>query len=210
MYYLKWKIIFSGDNWGSPTHSWETCIYPPVQAWCSYEENHWYPCAAWSWSWSRQVNSPSCIFCRNLEVCKILFIILSVTGIAYHLISILEELTTCGNESPCNCLDLDILSYCMIFNELSPFGSSFSWNMWNMWKVTLLIIYTRYKLFRTHNLVRQFLVSTYSSALCLFSSEEDWKEVWSCRYLFIFLKFVASVIPTIDYDYTVDFDLGGH
>jgi len=30
------------------------------------------------------------------------------------------------------------------------------------------------------------------------------------KYLFIFLKFVASVIPTIDYDYTVDFDLGGH
>ncbi|KAL1813873.1 hypothetical protein DCAR_0626258 [Daucus carota subsp. sativus] len=28
------------------------------------------------------------------------------------------------------------------------------------------------------------------------------------RYLFIFLKFVASVIPTIEYDYTVDFDLG--
>lgn len=71
-------------------------------------------------------------------------------------------------------------------------------------------ITTRYKLFRTHNVVRQFLVCTYSSALCPFSSEEDWKEVWSCRYLFIFLKFVASVIPTIDYDYTVDFDLGGH
>jgi hypothetical protein len=29
-----------------------------------------------------------------------------------------------------------------------------------------------------------------------------------CRYLFIFLKFVASVIPTIEYDYTMDFDLG--
>lgn len=30
-----------------------------------------------------------------------------------------------------------------------------------------------------------------------------------CRYLFLFLKFVASVIPTIEYDYTMDFDLGG-
>eukprot|EP00246_Nothoceros_aenigmaticus_P003851 TRINITY_DN15064_c0_g1_i1.p1 TRINITY_DN15064_c0_g1~~TRINITY_DN15064_c0_g1_i1.p1 ORF type:complete len:316 (+),score=48.66 TRINITY_DN15064_c0_g1_i1:66-1013(+) len=29
------------------------------------------------------------------------------------------------------------------------------------------------------------------------------------KYLFLFLKFVASVIPTIEYDYTVDFDLGG-
>ena len=28
------------------------------------------------------------------------------------------------------------------------------------------------------------------------------------RYLFLFLKFVASVIPTIEYDYTLDFDLG--
>jgi ubiquitin-like-conjugating enzyme ATG3 len=28
------------------------------------------------------------------------------------------------------------------------------------------------------------------------------------KYLFIFLKFVASVIPTIEYDYTMDFDLG--
>lgn len=28
------------------------------------------------------------------------------------------------------------------------------------------------------------------------------------RYLFLFLKFVASVIPTIEYDYTMDFDLG--
>jgi hypothetical protein len=28
------------------------------------------------------------------------------------------------------------------------------------------------------------------------------------RYLFIFLKFMASVIPTIEYDYTLDFDLG--
>ncbi|CAM6129151.1 unnamed protein product [Calypogeia fissa] len=28
------------------------------------------------------------------------------------------------------------------------------------------------------------------------------------KYLFLFLKFVASVIPTIEYDYTVDFDLG--
>jgi ubiquitin-like-conjugating enzyme ATG3 len=28
------------------------------------------------------------------------------------------------------------------------------------------------------------------------------------RYLFIFLKFMASVIPTIEYDYTMDFDLG--
>ncbi|GAQ83284.1 autophagy-related protein 3 [Klebsormidium nitens] len=28
------------------------------------------------------------------------------------------------------------------------------------------------------------------------------------QYLFIFLKFIASVIPTIEYDYTVDFDLG--
>uniref|UniRef100_A0A7N0VLA6 Autophagy-related protein 3 n=1 Tax=Kalanchoe fedtschenkoi TaxID=63787 RepID=A0A7N0VLA6_KALFE len=27
-------------------------------------------------------------------------------------------------------------------------------------------------------------------------------------YLFLFLKFVASVIPTIEYDYTMDFDLG--
>lgn len=29
-----------------------------------------------------------------------------------------------------------------------------------------------------------------------------------CRYLFLFLKFVATVIPTIEYDYTMDFDLG--
>ncbi|XP_024383483.1 autophagy-related protein 3 isoform X1 [Physcomitrium patens] len=29
------------------------------------------------------------------------------------------------------------------------------------------------------------------------------------KYLFIFLKFVASVIPTIEYDYTMDFELGG-
>lgn len=29
-----------------------------------------------------------------------------------------------------------------------------------------------------------------------------------CRYLFLFLKFMASVIPTIEYDYTMDFDLG--
>ena len=28
------------------------------------------------------------------------------------------------------------------------------------------------------------------------------------RYLFLFLKFVASVIPTIEYDYTMDFDIG--
>lgn len=28
------------------------------------------------------------------------------------------------------------------------------------------------------------------------------------KYLFIFLKFMASVIPTIEYDYTMDFDLG--
>lgn len=28
------------------------------------------------------------------------------------------------------------------------------------------------------------------------------------RYLFLFLKFMASVIPTIEYDYTMDFDLG--
>lgn len=28
------------------------------------------------------------------------------------------------------------------------------------------------------------------------------------RYLFLFLKFIASVIPTIEYDYTMDFDLG--
>ncbi|GLT84343.1 hypothetical protein SLE2022_025790 [Rubroshorea leprosula] len=28
------------------------------------------------------------------------------------------------------------------------------------------------------------------------------------KYLFLFLKFVASVIPTIEYDYTKDFDLG--
>ncbi|GAB4858824.1 E2-like enzyme [Ancistrocladus abbreviatus] len=29
------------------------------------------------------------------------------------------------------------------------------------------------------------------------------------KYLFLFLKFMASVIPTIEYDYTMDFDLGG-
>ncbi|CAA7399732.1 unnamed protein product [Spirodela intermedia] len=28
------------------------------------------------------------------------------------------------------------------------------------------------------------------------------------KYLFLFLKFVASVIPTIEYDYTMDFDIG--
>ncbi|CAI9762346.1 unnamed protein product [Fraxinus pennsylvanica] len=28
------------------------------------------------------------------------------------------------------------------------------------------------------------------------------------KYLFLFLKFVASVIPTIEYDYTMDFDMG--
>ncbi|KAF3795181.1 Autophagy-related protein 3 [Nymphaea thermarum] len=28
------------------------------------------------------------------------------------------------------------------------------------------------------------------------------------KYLFLFLKFVASVIPTIEYDYTIDFDMG--
>jgi hypothetical protein len=28
------------------------------------------------------------------------------------------------------------------------------------------------------------------------------------RYLFIFLKFIATVIPTIEYDYTMDVDLG--
>lgn len=28
------------------------------------------------------------------------------------------------------------------------------------------------------------------------------------KYLFLFLKFVATVIPTIEYDYTMDFDLG--
>eukprot|EP00252_Welwitschia_mirabilis_P015316 TRINITY_DN33655_c0_g1_i1.p1 TRINITY_DN33655_c0_g1~~TRINITY_DN33655_c0_g1_i1.p1 ORF type:complete len:311 (-),score=60.03 TRINITY_DN33655_c0_g1_i1:131-1063(-) len=28
------------------------------------------------------------------------------------------------------------------------------------------------------------------------------------KYLFIFLKFMSSAIPTIEYDYTVDFDLG--
>ncbi|GAB2294105.1 E2-like enzyme [Dionaea muscipula] len=28
------------------------------------------------------------------------------------------------------------------------------------------------------------------------------------KYLFLFLKFVASVFPTIEYDYTMDFDLG--
>ncbi|GAV89035.1 Autophagy_N domain-containing protein/Autophagy_act_C domain-containing protein/Autophagy_Cterm domain-containing protein [Cephalotus follicularis] len=30
------------------------------------------------------------------------------------------------------------------------------------------------------------------------------------KYLFLFLKFVASVIPTIEYDYTMDFDLGSY
>ncbi|KAG6543515.1 hypothetical protein Mapa_015009 [Marchantia paleacea] len=29
------------------------------------------------------------------------------------------------------------------------------------------------------------------------------------KYLVLFLKFVATVIPTIEYDYTMDFDLGG-
>ncbi|KAL5129570.1 Autophagy-related protein 3 [Glycine soja] len=29
------------------------------------------------------------------------------------------------------------------------------------------------------------------------------------KYLFLFLKFMASVIPTIEYDYTMDFDLDG-
>ncbi|KAG6418493.1 hypothetical protein SASPL_120697 [Salvia splendens] len=28
------------------------------------------------------------------------------------------------------------------------------------------------------------------------------------KYLFLFLKFMASLIPTIEYDYTIDFDLG--
>ncbi|RYR27107.1 hypothetical protein Ahy_B02g061440 [Arachis hypogaea] len=28
------------------------------------------------------------------------------------------------------------------------------------------------------------------------------------KYMFLFLKFMASVIPTIEYDYTMDFDLG--
>ncbi|KAG9155401.1 hypothetical protein Leryth_009844 [Lithospermum erythrorhizon] len=28
------------------------------------------------------------------------------------------------------------------------------------------------------------------------------------KYIFLFLKFMASVIPTIEYDYTMDFDLG--
>ena len=28
------------------------------------------------------------------------------------------------------------------------------------------------------------------------------------RYLFLFLKFMASIIPTIEYDYTMDFDMG--
>ncbi|XP_074579452.1 autophagy-related protein 3-like [Curcuma longa] len=28
------------------------------------------------------------------------------------------------------------------------------------------------------------------------------------KYLFLFLKFIASVVPTIEYDYTMDFDLG--
>ncbi|CAJ1934301.1 unnamed protein product [Sphenostylis stenocarpa] len=30
------------------------------------------------------------------------------------------------------------------------------------------------------------------------------------KYLFLFLKFMASVIPTIEYDYTMDFDLDGN
>eukprot|EP00271_Cylindrocystis_brebissonii_P018922 TRINITY_DN5523_c3_g1_i1.p1 TRINITY_DN5523_c3_g1~~TRINITY_DN5523_c3_g1_i1.p1 ORF type:complete len:317 (+),score=54.90 TRINITY_DN5523_c3_g1_i1:286-1236(+) len=28
------------------------------------------------------------------------------------------------------------------------------------------------------------------------------------QYLFIFLKFIASIVPTIEYDYTIDFDMG--
>ena len=29
------------------------------------------------------------------------------------------------------------------------------------------------------------------------------------QYLFIFLKFIQSVVPTIDYDFTLEADLGG-
>lgn len=29
------------------------------------------------------------------------------------------------------------------------------------------------------------------------------------QYLFIFLKFIQSVVPTIDYDYTMSVDAGG-
>ncbi|CAI5470267.1 unnamed protein product [Closterium sp. Yama58-4] len=29
------------------------------------------------------------------------------------------------------------------------------------------------------------------------------------QYLFIFLKFISSLVPTIEYDYTIDFDMGG-
>ena len=30
------------------------------------------------------------------------------------------------------------------------------------------------------------------------------------HYLVIFLKFIASIVPTIDYDYTMAADIGGH
>ena len=35
------------------------------------------------------------------------------------------------------------------------------------------------------------------------------KEARVDQYLFIFLKFIQSVVPTIDYDYTMSVDAGG-
>jgi ubiquitin-like-conjugating enzyme ATG3 len=39
-------------------------------------------------------------------------------------------------------------------------------------------------------------------------SEGD-KEISVEHYLVIFLKFIASIVPTIDYDYTMAADVGG-
>ncbi|KAK2975805.1 hypothetical protein RJ640_022822, partial [Escallonia rubra] len=47
-----------------------------------------------------------------------------------------------------------------------------------------------------------------SVCLCYYLISTSTIHFANARYLFLFLKFVASVIPTIEYDYTMDFDLG--
>ena len=41
------------------------------------------------------------------------------------------------------------------------------------------------------------------------SLSEGGKEPSVEHYLVIFLKFIASIVPTIDYDYTMAADIGG-
>jgi len=64
----------------------------------------------------------------------------------------------------------------------------------------------------THPLKKNVLAWVYSAISvlnnCYWYMRYIISYTYFCRYLFLFLKFMASVIPTIEYDYTMDFDLG--